>query len=91
MKKTTLVILMITVIIVAIQSCKKDKRQAKKTDKELYAELSDGVYTYYQGGNLLSAAAPSPHGSFKLRFNSTAQSVDIPSKLTTLFRCKLTT
>ena len=57
-----------------IQSCKKDKKEAEKTDKSLYSDATSSGYSYYQSANLLSAAAPSPHGSFKLRFNSIAQS-----------------
>lgn len=58
-------------VIVAIQSCKKDNA-VTDADNALYAEITAGGYTYYQNGNLLSGVSPSPHGSFKLRFNATA-------------------
>lgn len=70
MKKISLILLAYTVFV----ACKK--RQAKNSEQDLYEEVSTtSGYTYYQNGDILSAAGSSPHGSFKLRFNSTAKSV----------------
>jgi hypothetical protein len=46
---------------------------ANNTDESLFAEINQSGYEYYQSGNILSAASPSPHGSFRLRFNTVAQ------------------
>ena len=72
MTKTIITFFAIASMIVIIQSCKKDKTDTD-ADSALYSEVSAGGYTFYQNGTLLSGAAPSPHGSFKLRFNATAQ------------------
>jgi hypothetical protein len=40
----------------------------------LYSEITQQGYTYYKNGEVLNAASQSPHGSFKLRFNSIAAS-----------------
>lgn len=42
------------------------------TDASLFEEANDSGFAYYANGNILSAVSPSPHGSFKLRFNSIA-------------------
>lgn len=74
MKKTILTIGLIVTAIVTIQSCKKDKADTD-ADNALYSEATASGYSYYQSGNLLSGVSPSPHGSFKLRFNPTALAV----------------
>ena len=70
MKKITFYLLLTLILAVVIQSCKKDKM--KNNDKDLYAEISENSYVYYQNGKLLNGVSPSPHGSFKLRFNAVA-------------------
>ena len=72
-KKSTLIILTIASIFITLQSCKKDKDESVDGDSALYNEITAGGYTYFQNSALLSAAGASPHGSFKLRFNATAQ------------------
>lgn len=72
MKNTSFVLLTAILSIVVIQACKKNKAD-KAADKELFDELTQSGYSYYQGGNILSGVSPSPHGAFKLRFNSIAQ------------------
>ena len=42
------------------------------TDESLFEEASGSGYTYYQSGNTISPATQSPHGMYKLRFNSIA-------------------
>lgn len=71
MKKIIYYSSIITLVIVFMQSCKKDKANTD-ADNQLYSESTAAGYTFYQSGALLPAASPSPHGSFKLRFNSTA-------------------
>ncbi len=71
MKKSIFVAALLSAFIITVQSCKKDKTDPD-SDNRLFGELSSGAYSNYEGGALLSAASPSPHGSFKLRFNSTA-------------------
>ncbi len=73
MKKTPLTLLMIALFVFFVQSCKKDK-EAENANKALFDQVNAGGYTYFNNGDLLSGAPPSPHGSFKLRFNATAQS-----------------
>lgn len=68
MKKIIITISLFAAIIVLVQSCKKDR----KLDEELYGEISGSGFTYFQNGNMLTGVSPSPHGSFKLRFNSIA-------------------
>jgi hypothetical protein len=73
LKFKTLTLLLI--VAVAIQ-CKKDEEQEPviNADSMFYNETqSNSGYTYFRNGKILSAASPSPHGSFKLRFNSVAQ------------------
>jgi hypothetical protein len=64
----------ILIAIIFFSSCKKDKTDTD-TDEALYNEVKASGYTYYQGGNILAGAPASPHGNFKLRFNSVAQTV----------------
>ena len=67
------------VSLIIISACKKDEDEPDTTPSTpavagLYDQIkSDSGYTYFDGGKLLSGKAPSPHGSFKLRFNSIAQ------------------
>jgi Cytochrome P460 len=71
MKRTIFTIGLMVTSLFAIQSCKKDKAEAD-ADDTLYKEMTAGGYAYYQSGAILSGVSPSPHGSFKLRFNATA-------------------
>lgn len=57
-----------------IAGCKKDKEDTE-ADKQLYNESIASGFTYYQSAATLSAASPSPHGSFKLKVNATAAAV----------------
>lgn len=72
MKKSFITISVIIAVITAMQSCKKDKTDTD-ADNALYSEATAGGYTFYRSGAILPGTAPSPHGSFKLRFNATAQ------------------
>ncbi len=46
------------------------------TDAELFELIeSNNGYTYFEEGNTIKGVPPSPHGDFKLRFNSEAASV----------------
>ena len=83
MKKTFLFITSFLTILVIIQACSKDKAHTD-TDSKLYSEITTGGFTYYQNGNLLAGVSPSPHGSFRLRFNSVAfEALDNTDELTT--------
>jgi len=76
MKSTLIKIAVIITVVFAINSCKDDdddQPAPPSADKSLYDAVVAAGYTYYQGGNTLPPASPSPHGSFKLRFNATAQ------------------
>lgn len=46
---------------------------AKKEDEEIYNEVSSATYTYFDNGAILNPLGGSPHGDFKLKFNSIAQ------------------
>ena len=73
MNKTIITICTIIATIIIIQACTNDKADTKPdADKVLYNEATTGGFNYYQNGILLPVVSPSPHGSFKLRFNSTA-------------------
>ena len=71
MKKPIFIISALFTIACMIQSCSKDDTDTD-ADARLFSEASNGGYTYYQDGNILPGVSPSPHGSFKLRFNATA-------------------
>ena len=71
MKNFLVLFVMLAVSFFILPSCKK--RAIKKADEALYGELSESGYVYYQGGAILPAQGGSPHGPFKLRFNTTAQ------------------
>ena len=63
--------IVLAMLIGYVSSCKKDDVDTE-ADDALYNEIKTGTYTYYQNGNLLNGVSPSPHGSFRLRFNSIA-------------------
>jgi hypothetical protein len=65
-------------VIVLFSTCKK-----KKTNKNLYAEATASNLAFYKGMDTIYApAGGSPHGNFKLKFNSAAQSqLDATGKL----------
>ncbi len=71
MNKLLITVFLATLAIAVFQACKDDSK-GMDPDKALFSELSSAGYTYYQGGALLNPTAPSPHGTFKLRFNSIA-------------------
>ncbi len=71
MKKYTAFSLLILHLMLVIASCTKDKINANE-DLELFEDIMEGGYHYYQNGNRLNGVAPSPHGAFKLRFNEIA-------------------
>lgn len=75
--KKILILSIATIAIIVFDSCKKDKEEkeeAEKTDVTLFSEITISGYNNYKNGALLSAAGNSPHGSFKLRYNSVALS-----------------
>ncbi len=55
--------------------CRNDKVEAVLEQDLIEETKTSSGYSYYKNGTLLSPAAPSPHGNFKLRFNAQAQSV----------------
>jgi hypothetical protein len=72
----------LSVVIVAVilwQSCVyhdiSEPDVVNATDESLFGDAVAGGYVYYQSGDLISPAAQSPHGNFKLRFNVTASQV----------------
>ena len=62
MKKSIILIYLLFILVFVIQSCKKS---ARRTDKDLYKELSESGYTFYKGGAILPAKGSSPHGPFR--------------------------
>jgi|SRR5688572_10262345 len=76
MKTTFLKFAFIVIAAVAIHSCKDDDDDdpapSPTADQNFYNEVIASGYTFYQSGNTLPGISPSTHGSFKLRFNSTA-------------------
>jgi len=79
---------LLLMVSVAFSSCKKDEDDtpAPSTPQTSLFDLtkSNSGYLYYQSGALLPGTSPSPHGSFKLRFNDIAQAaLDTAGKLPT--------
>lgn len=70
MKKLIAIFFVAGMGIIMLNACRKEK--SDDTDGLLHNEIIESGYVYFQNGNLLSSAAPSPHGSFKLRFNPIA-------------------
>ena len=64
------------VIVILSKSCVyhdlADPNYVNVTDASLFDEADAPGYTYYQSGNLVAGAPQSPHGFYRLRFNSTA-------------------
>lgn len=74
--KVVIRIFLILVTVAFINSCKDDDDDpvpVPTADEALFDEVTASGYTFYQGGNILPADSASPHGSFKLRLNATAQ------------------
>lgn len=77
----------IIVIVVLLKSCVyhdiSDPDYINASDESLFDEADNGAdYTYYQSGNTIAPAAQSPHGMYRLRFNSTAlQALDVNGEL----------
>jgi Cytochrome P460 len=74
------------IVVILFKSCVdhdiSDPEIVDATDESLFNEANESGYTYYQSGNTISPAAQSPHGTYKLRFNSTAlQALDGNSEL----------
>jgi hypothetical protein len=71
LKKTTLAILTLVLFIALLNlSCKK-----KKTTDKLYKDATSSDLIFYKNKDTIyPPAGGSPHGSFKLKFNSTAMS-----------------
>lgn len=68
-------ILFSTLVLLIFVSCTKEEFSTE-IDQQLYNEISSNEgYLYYQNGETLEGSSCSPNGFFKLRFNSTAQSV----------------
>lgn len=63
--------LVLFAVVLTAQSC-GDNEATKNLDGELFTESTASTLEYYQNGDVLSAAAPSPHGAFKLSYNATA-------------------
>jgi hypothetical protein len=64
---------LIALAIAGMQACTKDKTNSG-ADNNLFDEISRGGYVYYRNGEILNPVAPSPHGAFRLRFDSVAAS-----------------
>lgn len=70
MRKLLLTFCSTLAMLVVLSACKK-----KKTNEDLYDESkASGLVLYQNKDSILSPAGSSPHGPFKLKFNSTAVS-----------------
>lgn len=75
-KHFALALLVLLGISLIVASCKKEEDENPDLDNQIFNEIkSNDGYLYYQNGDTLPGISPSPHGSFRLRFNSTAQTV----------------
>jgi hypothetical protein len=72
MKKKSLVLLSFVGIILLYQACRNDKVETNLVN-ELYEESTATGLSYFKNASLLAGVSPSPHGSFKLKFNAIAQ------------------
>ena len=79
MKKSNIKLLIFFFVAMSILSCEKNKI----TDEELYEESLESGYQYYKNSpDTLTPASASPHGIFRVRFNTVAQkSLDATGKL----------
>lgn len=69
MRKSLLSLLALALIALAAPACKK-----RKTNSALYEEAKASGLSYYKDKDTIwPAAGGSPHGKFKLKFNSTAR------------------
>ncbi len=73
-------------VVILFKSCVyhdiSDPDIVDATDASLFDEANESGYTYYQSGNTISAAAQSPHGMYRLRFNLIAfQALDANGEL----------
>lgn len=68
MKKSILVVFIIATMIIILQSCKK-----RKLNVNLYDEAkASGLVLYQNNDTILGPGGSSPHGPFKLKFNTIA-------------------
>jgi hypothetical protein len=78
-------LVVLVIVFIACFSCAYDDLSVSnksESDSLLFVTLNENGYSYFQGGKILSPAAPSPHGDYKLRFNETASSaLDVSGRL----------
>jgi len=61
----------LVMVIMIFGACEKHNPDTD-ADDALYSEAKAGGFVYCQSGNILPGVIPSPHGEFRLRFNSVA-------------------
>lgn len=78
MERTITLLAIGVAMFIVLKSCVNhdfdDITTSENTDQSLYHEINEGGFVYYENGNLLTPDPASPHGLFKLRFNSIAAS-----------------
>ncbi len=74
MKNYPFLSILLLLVSSVLISCKHEKDSAND-DTLLYNSTKTADFTFYQEGAILSPAGGSPHGDFRLRFNSVAASV----------------
>ena len=60
-------------LVIVVQSCKKDDVSSVDEDATFFQEYKNSSLTIFRESDTLVGVAPSPHGSFRLYFNATAQ------------------
>ncbi|HPE58052.1 MAG TPA: cytochrome P460 family protein [Bacteroidales bacterium] len=74
-KKIYQIAFILGALVLTVSACKKEENNPD-LDNQLYNEIKSSTgWLYYQNGDTLPGTSPSPHGSFRLRFNATAQTV----------------
>lgn len=73
MQKLSFTLFTLFSVILIFQSCKKDDITNVDEDQVFFEEYQKATLTAFRDSGLLSGVSPSPHGSFKLYFNGTAQ------------------
>lgn len=64
-------VVVFAILCAGMMACKK--RKEEKLNESLFNETVNTSFSYYRGiDSVYTAAGGSPHGSFKLKFNSTA-------------------
>lgn len=73
MKSRTKLVLSLFIFSLLFVACRKDKEEISADDKTLFANATGSGFSFYKNlDTIYDPAGGSPHGTFKLKFNSIA-------------------